>query len=158
MDSELLSPSLLWFLFGCALIFIELLTPSLIIFFFGFGAWVAALFAAYTDVSFNVQLMTFIASSLVFLLLLRNKVRELMGGADEAENAYVEDDFTGRVVLVVEPISPTSRGKIDLNGSQWSAMSDERFEVGEHAYIVGKESITFKVKRELTPSSTLEVE
>ena len=79
MDSELLSPSLLWFLFGCALIFIELLTPSLIIFFFGFGAWVAALFAAYTDVSFNVQLMTFIASSLVFLLLLRNKVRELMG-------------------------------------------------------------------------------
>jgi membrane protein implicated in regulation of membrane protease activity len=135
-------------------VLIELLAPSLIIFFFGFGAWVASFIAAYTDASFNVQLMVFITSSLVFLMLLRNKVREMMGSGDDQENAYVEDDFTGKLVTVTEPITPTSRGKIDLNGSQWTAISDESFEVGERAYIVGKESITFKVKRSASLTST----
>jgi membrane protein implicated in regulation of membrane protease activity len=147
MNHELLSPTLLWFLFGCFLLFIELLTPSLVIFFFGFGAWIASVVAAYTDASFNTQILVFIISSLMFLMLLRNKVRELMGAFDHTENKYVEDDFTGRIVTVIEPITPTSRGKIDLNGSQWSAISDDTFAVGEHAYIVGKESITFILKR-----------
>ncbi len=73
--SDLITPSLLWFMFGCVLIFIEMLTPALIIFFFGFGAWVAAVFAAYTDISFNAEIVVFIVSSLIFLALLRAKLK-----------------------------------------------------------------------------------
>ena len=145
--SDLITPSLLWFIFGCVLLFIEMLTPALIIFFFGFGAWVAAVFAAYTEISFNAEIIVFIVSSLIFLALLRSRVKKLMNKGDSADNVYVEDDFTGRVVQVLTPISPTQSGKVNLNGSQWTATSHEEFAVGDKAYIVGKTSITFHIQR-----------
>ena len=145
--TELFTPSLLWFIFGFALIILEVMIPTMIIFFFGFGAWVSSILAAYSQTTFDTQLQVFLISSLIFLALLRSKVKQLMHNVHSEAGSTLEDDLIGKQVQVIESISPTQRGTVDLNGSSWKATSSEVLESGAVAYIVGKESITLQVSR-----------
>lgn len=143
-----LRPELVWFLIGLVLLLVEFAAPGLVIFFFGLGAWLVALVCFVVDIGINVQLILFLVSSFLFLVLLRRKLRTFFEGKRSGfENLDDRlDEYVGRKVSVVKAIVPNVAGKVEFYGTNWEAEADEDIPEGTVVEIVEKNNITFKVK------------
>ncbi len=141
----IMSAAAIWFIIGLALLLLEFALPGLIIMFFGIGAWIVGLTLLFADVSLNTQLVIFMASSTVSVLLLRNWLKKRLMGAKKS-NEVVDDDFIGKTAKATTPIMPGQNGKVFFKGSAWSAKSDDVIEQGENVLITGNESIILIVK------------
>jgi len=144
---ELNTPSLLWFLTGVVLLLLELSMPVFVLFFFALGAWITAAVSWLYPVSLNGQLLIFIVSSLLALLLLRRYLQKAFAGRRtdaRGDSALAEP---GARVMVVADIVPPAEGKIKYSGSTWRARAQEEIKAGEIAEIVGQEGLLMSVKR-----------
>ena len=79
--NEILDSKLVWVCIGFILFALEFAVPGFILFFFGIGAWVVAVICFFIDISINTQIIIFIGSSLITVLLFRNWVRQKLGGS-----------------------------------------------------------------------------
>lgn len=144
---EFLKPELIWFLIGLILLLSEFAAPGLVIFFFGIGAWLVALVCFLADISLNLQLMLFLVSSFLFLVLFRKKLKSLFygrtAGFENIEGDF--DDYTGQKVKVTKEITLDGKGKIEFHGTNWEAEADVPIPEGATVMIVEKNNITFKV-------------
>ncbi len=148
---EFLKPELIWFLVGLILLIMEFVLPGLIIFFFGVGAWIVAivcLISTYVQGSINTQLIIFIVSSVLSLLILRKWVKGVFLGHSGAKQDLTEDlkEFIGERAVVIEAITPKAGGKVEFHGTNWEARADGDIAEGVVVEIVGKDNITLKVK------------
>lgn len=148
---EFLRPELIWFLVGLVLLIMEFTLPGLIIFFFGVGAWIVAIvcfFNSYVYGSINAQLIIFIISSVLSLLILRKWVKGVFMGHSGAKQDLREDlkDFVGERATVIQAITPKAGGKVEFHGTNWEANADGDIAVGAVVEIIGKDNITLKVK------------
>jgi membrane protein implicated in regulation of membrane protease activity len=148
---EFLRPELIWFLVGLVLLIMEFILPGLIIFFFGVGAWIVAilcLLSSYVDGSINAQLIIFIISSVLSLLILRKWVKGVFLGHSGAKQDLKEDinEFIGERAIVVEAITPKAGGKVEFHGTNWEARADGDIAAGAVVEIIDKDNITLKVK------------
>ena len=140
---EFMDPSLVWFLVGVGLFVLELIFPTLLTFFFGFGAWVVALVIYFLPLSVFNQLVLFLISSSLLVFFLRAKMQAHLGqGSDSLDD---EQGYVGEFVVVIDAIHPPLKGKVELNGTAWDAMSDVPVDVGQTVQITGQKSITFHV-------------
>ena len=145
-----ISPTLIWFLVGLALILVEFAVPGVILVFFGVGAWVVALttWLGLTG-SLEIQLLLFAIASVVLLFSLRRWVRSrflghLSGEQDPTTNL---DEFTGKSVIVVQDIVPDGvEGRVEFKGAEWRAVSNEAIAKGRLVEITGVDGITLEVK------------
>lgn len=140
-----LNSAVIWFVIGCAFFLLEFVVPGFILFFFGIGAWIVALLTLFMDVSVNVQLMVFLGSSLVTVLLFRNWVKNKLG-MYKASPQILEDEFIGKTGKAETAISPGVNGKVDFKGTSWDACSDDTIAAGENVMITGNRSILLIVK------------
>ena len=141
-----ISPVLAWFLIGIACYVVELALPGFMIFFFGIGAWCVALVLAVTDVSFTAQLVIFLASSLITLILLRAWLRSVfLGGALEQDDS-VNVDPAQTTGIVTDAIVPPAAGRVKYGGSFWRAVADEPIAEESVVVIVEKKDLTVKVR------------
>ncbi len=140
-----LNNAVIWFGLGLALFLLEFLLPGFILFFFGLGAWIVALLTFFFDVSINVQLMVFLASSIVSVLLFRNWVRRRFGLGQSNVNT-LPDEFIGKTAIAETLIAPGKRGRVEFKGTEWDACSDETITPGENVIITRIESILLHVK------------
>jgi len=148
---EFLRPELIWFLVGLVLLIMEFALPGLIIFFFGVGAWIVAivcLLSSHVYGSINAQLIIFIISSVLSLLILRKWVKGVFLGHSGAKQDLTEDlkEFVGERAIVIEAITPKAGGKVEFHGTNWEANADGEIAVGVVVEIIGKDNITLKVK------------
>jgi inner membrane protein len=144
---EWFKPELVWFLIGLALLLTELVTPGIVLGFFGIGAWIVALVCLVTDIGINWQLVIFLVSSIVLLILLRRRLMSLFGEHTDFENlADSVDVYTGKKVVVTRDIPLNMKGRVELNGTNWDAVADEFIAQGTVVEIMEKNNITFKVK------------
>ena len=145
---EFLKPELIWFLIGTLLLLAEFAIPGLIVFFFGVGAWIVAGVCLLTDISLNMQLGIFIGSSILSLVLLRSWLKGMFVGHVKAKQDLTEDlqEFVGERAVVKETITPKRTGKVELHGTNWTAEAAEEIAEGAVVEIVGKDSLTLKVK------------
>ena len=145
---EFLKPELIWFLIGLALLLAEFALPGLIVFFFGAGAWVVACICLFTDISLNAQLLIFIVSSVVLLLVLRRWLKGVfMGHVKASQNTREEmNEFIGEKAIVKKAIKPGVAGKVELHGTDWIAEADDAIEEGATVRIIAKDNLTLKVK------------
>jgi len=146
---EFFSPEIIWFILGLAMLLSEFIMSGLIIAFFGFGAWIVAILCLIIPgMSINLQLFIFIISSVVLLLALRKQVAKVFKGFEKQKNVAAEDvdDFIGHRATVVKEIGKNKKGKIEFHGTNWDAEADVDIAVGEMVEIIGKDSITLKVK------------
>jgi len=141
-----LSPAAIWFIVGFVLLVLEFALPGLIIFFFGIGAWIVALACLFTDLTFNNQLILFILSSLLSVLLLRKSLKKMLLQRKKPDG-LLEDEFIGKTAKAETAISPGNNGKIAFKGSSWQASSTEIIAPGENVIITGNESIVLTVKK-----------
>ncbi len=142
-------PAVIWFLIGFILFLLEFVVPGLIVFFFAAGAWIVAILTLFFDLPINFQLIIFVISSVLTILLLRNWVKKLIYGKNPSRE-LLEDEFLGKVARAETAISPGINGKVDFKGTTWPAASSDFIERGENVIIVGNESILLIVKTSRT--------
>ena len=145
---EYLKPELIWFLVGLIMLLFEFILPGLIIFFFGVGAWVVAGLCFFLPLNPIWQLSIFLATSVVFLLVLRKTLKRVFFGriTDSPEGSEYANENIGKEAVVTSRIAPHAPGKIDLNGTLWKAVSEHTIEENTTVKIIGKDSLTFTVK------------
>ena len=135
---------LIWFLIGMAFFIFELLSPAFILFFFGLGAWVTALAtAAFSDITFNQQIILFSTSSIALLLLLRNYVKTIFfGKQNDADNQYFnEGSSIDKSAVITQTITPGSFGKIKFKGTFYRAKCKDNeleIKVGENVNVINQ--------------------
>lgn len=139
------NPAVIWFIIGFVLLVLELLVPGLILLFFAAGAWLVALFSLSFDLSLNTQLVIFIVSSVVFVLIFRKWVKTLLW-TGKRSSELIENEFLGKTGKAATAIRPGQNGKVDFKGTVWDASSDDIIEQGENVTIIGNESILLIVK------------
>lgn len=145
---DFLKPEVIWFLVGLVLLVMELVLPGLIVGFFGIGAWIVAVTCLMTEIGINAQLIIFIVSSVLSLVLLRRWLKGIFLGHAGSKQDLKHDleEYVGQRALVKEKIVPKLGGKVEFHGSNWEAQADQEIAEGTVVEIVGKDNITFKVK------------
>ena len=143
-----LKPELVWFLVGLVFLLAEFAMPGLVIFFFGLGAWLVAIVCLLTDVDLMIQLITFLVSSVLILILFRQRLKSLFYGKGAGFENLVDkmDDYRGQRVVVIKAISPRLKGKVEFHGTNWDAEADVDIPAGAVSEIVEKNNLTLKVK------------
>ena len=136
--------AVIWFILGFILFLLEFAVPCLILFFFAIGAWIVAILTFFFDVSLNLQLVIFLGSSIITILLFRKSLRNIMWSRKNATE--IEDEFIGKTGKAETFIGPGQNGKVDFKGTSWDAKSDDIIEKGENVTVIGNESILLIVK------------
>lgn len=143
--------TLVWFLVGLILAFLEFVVPGVILIFFAAGAWIVAItsFLGVT-VSLESQLLSFAIASVALLVLLRKWIKGRLYGhvSDVQDLAKDLDEFTGKSVLVLKDVIPGKiEGTVEFKGSTWSAVSEEHIRHGEVGIITNIDGITLKIRK-----------
>lgn len=138
---------LIWFIVGIVFLLAELIMPGFIIFFFGIGGLVTSLCTYLFGItSVVIQIIIFLTSSLLSLVLLRNFFSSLFKGKVDSVNK-LKDEFIGRRAIVIKEIKPNSlHGKIEINGTHWEADSEFYIEKDSVVEITGRRDLTLIVK------------
>jgi inner membrane protein len=149
MEFILKNPGLFWFIAGIALMVMEFIIPGFIIFFFGLGAIITAILTWLGILSsIEIQLLVFIVSSVLTLLLFRDKGKKYFrGGVSKSQvTGSISDDIIGERAIVAEEIdSAKLTGKIELHGTMWNAAADIIIPKGETVEIIGRKDLTLLV-------------
>jgi len=142
---EFLNSAVVWFGLGLVFLLLEFVLPGFILFFFGIGAWIVAILTLFIDVSLNVQLLVFLGSSVLTVLLFRNWVKSKFD-INKKGPQELEDEYIGKIALAETAILPGQQGKVEFKGASWDASSDDHIEAGEHVMITETRSILLIVK------------
>jgi membrane protein implicated in regulation of membrane protease activity len=140
-----LNAAVIWIIIGFVLFLLEFVLPGLILFFFAVGAWIVAILCLFLDLSINEQLIIFLISSVVTILLLRKWLSKILWKRKHSTE-LLEDEFLGKTAKAETAISPGENGKVDFKGTTWQAASEDTIEKGENVIIIGNESILLHVK------------
>jgi len=144
--SSIENPVLIWFAIGFVFIMLEFLIPGVFVLFFGLGAWLVALVCLFYTPPLNAQLLIFLVSSIILLVVLRRYLKHLFNrssGSDDFQT--LEDEFTGQTAIVSEDIRPPHSGKVEFKGTDWEAWSDVPVEKGARVRILDRNSIRLNV-------------
>ena len=143
MDT-LFDAAVIWFLIGFVLFVLEFALPGFILFFFGIGAWIVAILTFFFDISFNTQLIIFLFSSVITLLLFRKSLHRIM--TSRRHTSEIEDEIVGKTGRAETDIRPGKDGKVNFKGTTWNARSEDHIAEGEIVHITGNDSILLFVK------------
>jgi membrane protein implicated in regulation of membrane protease activity len=143
---SLLNPVVIWFIIGLVFFLLELGAPGLVLLFFGMGAWIVALLTLIAGIELDLQLLIFVVSSVILLLLLRRKFQKLFKGKLLSSGTDVSGDLVGETGLVTDSIIPPKKGKVEIHGTEWSAESEIEILSGSTVEIIARKNLTLKVK------------
>jgi membrane protein implicated in regulation of membrane protease activity len=146
-----INDSLFWFLLGIALMLLELLMPGFVVIFFGIGAIITAAIT-YFGLSGNltVQIVIFLVTSIVSLVLFRRKWSASFKGvvARKFKQGESIDNIIGKKAVVKEDIIPGKlQGKVEFNGTMWDVECDEHVKAGGVVEIIEQKNLKLKVKK-----------
>ena len=122
-----ISLTLVWFILFVIFVVAEIVTAgALVSIWFCFGA-LAAMFAAMAGTSFTIQMVIFIAVSVVLLIFTKPFAKKLLNGRIEATNAPA---LIGKYGIVTEEINNIeAAGAVKIDGKIWTARSSDEREI-----------------------------
>lgn len=122
-----ISLTLVWFILFVIFVAAEIVTAgALVSIWFCFGA-LAAMFAAMAGMSFTIQMVIFIAVSVVLLIFTKPFAKKLLNGRIEATNAPA---LIGKYGIVTEEINNIEAvGAVKIDGKIWTARSSDEREI-----------------------------
>ncbi len=134
-DLNVIMP-IVWLALIVVFVVVEFITQGITTIWFAGGS-VVALFAAALDASIWVQLILFIAISIVLLFFTRPVLMKHYSKLITKTNV---EEVVGETALVMEDISNLeSKGKVSVNGMEWSARS-----VDDNIVIFANEKVVIK--------------
>lgn len=134
------SMNIMWLVAMIALMVVEFSTVSLTCIWFALGA-LAALIASLCDAPVWLQVIWFLAVSVLSLIATRPLVKKYINGKTQPTNA---DMLIGQTCVVLEPISNLSEtGAVKVGGKVWTARSIDGtvFAPGERVIAVRIEGV-----------------
>ncbi len=140
--------TIVWILAWLVLLILEIFSPAFFCLFFSFGALCAAL-TSWLGFDILWQLGVFSASSIVFLLLLRSKLKTTFTGKKENKNIETHP-LLGEQGKVSIKIEPNVIGEVSVGGSFWKAVSGELLEENTLVKVIGtleENALVLKVER-----------
>lgn len=143
---EWISPQVIWFSLGIALLLVEIASPGLIVGFFGLGALLVALLCLVVEVPLNLQLGIFVVLSVASLLTFRRKCKTILNQGDRMASDTMSEEFIGRRALVTREILSDRAGKVEFRGTYWEAEAADRIPEGSSVEIIDKENLTLTVR------------
>ena len=142
-----MTPSLVWIILGIFLILSELVATSIVAVFLGLGALAtgALLYLGIIN-SLTLQLLVFSGISLLSLVIARRRLKTLFVGDTIQKNQHSDflQQAIGQRVKVVTSFEQGA-GRVELNGVQWTAYSEEALSSGDTAWITHNEGIALYV-------------
>jgi membrane protein implicated in regulation of membrane protease activity len=139
----------IWLLAGVLLIGLELLTPGFVVVFFGIGALITGILSLIIPGMSNsllAQFLTWAASSLLSLALLRRFFKKTFGGKEITDDG--SDEYVGQTAEVVEAITQKKPGRVSFQGTTWKAITyDEDIAPGDTVEIMKKDNLTLVVSK-----------
>lgn len=137
--------SVLWFIVGFAFFLLEFAVPGFILFFFGIAAWLVAILTLFMPISLDTQLIIFLLSAIVTVILFRKILKDKLGMYREGPTV-LEDEYIGKIALAETAITPNENGKVEFKGTSWDAKSDDYILAGQKVEIIETRSILLIVK------------
>ena len=138
---------MIWLVFAVIFLVVELLAPALISIWFVIGSLAAAI-SGLLGLSFMGQIVVFLVTSLIFLLVARKLVSKILK-KDKIEKTN-KDAIVGQKGIVTEEIDNLRNvGRIKLSGVYWTVYSDndEIIEVDSIVEVLEVNGVKLKVKR-----------
>ncbi|RZJ81068.1 MAG: NfeD family protein [Flavobacterium sp.] len=143
---EFMNITVLWFIVGFIFFLLEFIVPGFILFFFGIAAWIVAILTLFTDIGLNTQLIIFLITAIVSVILLRKVLKDKLGMYREGPR-MLEDEYIGKIALAETAITPQDNGKVEFKGASWDAKSDDYIVPGQKVQIIETRSILLIVKQ-----------
>lgn len=156
-----LKPQVAWIIVAVILAILELVVPGLLIIFFAIGALIVWLLTLFFHLSFQVQLIIWLVTSILSLIFLRKKFKKsFVGRASTGDLEANVSSIVGEVVEVTEAISPDRPGKVKLHGTNWDAEANEEIPVGTRVEITQQDGnhLTVKFRGSETTMAEADVE
>ena len=137
-----------WFILFVILLLIEIFTMALTTVWFAGGALVAFL-VALLGLDVWVQVVAFLVVSIGLLILTRPLAKKFFNSDRQATNA---DRLLGQKAVVLERIDTLHGvGRVEVNGMEWAAKTDDlegQIEVGTVVLIEGIQGVKLIVRKE----------
>ena len=123
-----------WLVIFVVLLIIEIVTMGLTTIWFAGGA-LAAFFVGVIGFGVTIQAVVFLAVSIVLLVMTRPIAVKYFNQERQKTNA---ESLIGHTELVIEDINTLkSTGRVEINGQEWSAKTDEPDgEIGKDTVVV----------------------
>jgi inner membrane protein len=137
-------PALIWFLIGLGLLLLELALPGLVVLFFGIGAWLTALGHVIFDYSLNIQILVFLVTSLLGLILLRKVLKKRFFSRKKDEIRDQLEEFKGHPAIVSSDFE-NGTGLVEFKGTNWNAVGDDTLKKSDQVVIDKKDNLTLYV-------------
>ena len=134
----------LWFLVAVTFGLIEAMTLGIVSIWFAIGALVAMLVAFIID-SFMIQLLVFLAVSLILVATTRKVAMDKLKIGRIKTNI---DELIGKEAVVIKDIEPYMAGEVKLDGKVWRAVSESKqvYKVDEVVIVLRIEGVTIITK------------
>ena len=142
-----MSESQIWIVAGIILFILEIITPGYVLANFGVAA-IASGVAAWLGADMTIQIIVFVAVSLISFVVVRPILSKTMLNKGEPTPTGASA-LIGRTAHVVERIPPApDAGRVKIDGDNWQALSVDGKEIAEGAIVkvVRTESIRLFVE------------
>lgn len=136
----------IWLIASAIMFILEIFTISFLLFFPAIGAFLAFLCAIF-GASMQVQIITFVISSILLIAFIRPIVTKFFKAKDVAMNS---ESVIGKNAVVIKEIDNLhGKGQVKVAGEIWSAVSstDENIEEGSTVIILKIEGVKLIVKK-----------
>ena len=136
----------IWLIASAIMFILEIFTISFLLFFPALGAFLAFLCAIF-GASIQVQIITFVISSILLIAFIRPIVTKFFKAKDVAMNS---ESVIGKNAVVIKEIDNLhGKGQVKVAGELWSAVSstDENIEEGSTLIILKIEGVKLIVKK-----------
>ena len=135
-----------WLALGIALIILEVMTPGLVSIFFGLAALtVAALAWLAPALGQGWQWIAFSVFSVLYIFLLRKSLKKVFSGMREVSDSP-NDEFSGKLAVVVEAVAPNKPGRVEFCGTNWTAEAETECPAGASVRILCRKNLTLRVE------------
>jgi membrane protein implicated in regulation of membrane protease activity len=91
------------------------------------------------------QVTAFSAFSVLYLVLLRRWLKSVFVGGKVESRTDFDGGCVGRVGTVVEAVSPTLAGRVEIGDAQWPAVSDKAIAAGVNVKVIAQDNLTLTV-------------
>lgn len=136
-----------WLVLAIMLFIVELFTLGIFLLFFGLGALLTALISAFFTVSHQAQILFFLSTSVLSLLVLRRPICTWLKITDKRHRTTDNiEDILGRECVVTTAITPPAHGQVDLAGTVWKAQAAKPLAVGVKVRVVNRENLVLVVE------------
>lgn len=134
-----------WVAITVICIVIETMTFALTTIWFAISAFVMV-FLAFTPIPFPVQLLIFVALSMILLIFTRPVLQKKL---DQKKIATNYERIIGQIAVVTKKITALDKGAIKINGMEWTAAikEDNVLEEGSKCVIEEIAGVTAFVKK-----------